>query len=248
MCGAQIQKCPFWLGVNENMKKCHGIDLTETPDSLPLKYDSTLTWPKKTRKVLGLSEPEPFGINSKKLYDAIFEQSKTEVLIDSSKDFKRALFLRPYLADYLIAFIHLIRDVRGVIYSEKKTFYTVRFPGNAKALVFSRTPKTVDYALQIWKYGNIKISIYLRVLGIIKNSCFVRYKDFTNKPQDVFSNLAYWLGLSNIERIINFGSVGYHNVFGNPSRFNTTKIKPTSKKWRTELPTEELQFIQRRAG
>lgn len=248
VCGAKIQKCPFWQAVNECMKIRYGDNFIENPNSLQIEYDGRHSKLKKASMILGLSKKEPFGLNTKKLYDAILEQSKVEILIDSSKDFLRALILRHYLSDYRIAFIHLIRDVRGYVHSMKKTTYTVKFPGEEKALTFPRPHMQVDESVKMWKYGNIKISFYLRFLGLINSARLVRYEELTEKPFKVLKTLADWLGLSNLNQMIHFGSVVHHNVHGNPSRFNSNKINPSSKRWKKELNKEELDHIKKRAG
>ena len=248
VCGARIRECSFWLGVNEIMKSDHSIDFMETPDLLKLEYDYTLTWPQKASRVLCLSRSEHFGINSRHLYDAIFEHSKAKILIDSSKDFKRALFLRPYLSGYRVAFIHLIRDIRGIVHSAKKKTYKVLFPGSTKAIVFPRNPKTSEEVLQNWIMGNLKISIFLVMSKIFIKSRVVRFEELTDKPFIVLSKLTSWLGLSNVNQMIKFGSVPHHNVKGNPSRFNSTEIIPSKKTWQQELNPEELVYIQKRAG
>jgi hypothetical protein len=94
----------------------------------------------------------------------------------------------------------------------------------------------------------MKISFYLRILGLVKSSRLVHYEELTEKPFEVFSELADWLGLSNLDHMIHFGSVVHHNVYGNPSCFNSTEINPSSKRRQKELTVEELDYIQKRAG
>lgn len=248
VCGEPIRKCPFWLGVNEIMKRRNNIDFMNKPDTLQLEHNNKLTSLQKVRKTLGFSRDDLIGSNSKKLYDAIFEQSQADILIDSRKEFKRAIYLRPNLSSFRIVFIHLIRDVRGVVNSEKKKSYQVQLPGTTEPITLSREPKTLDEILKIWIRGNLKISFFLRTLGLSKRSHLVRYEEFTEKPVEILNKLANWLGLSNIDNMIHFGSVIHHNVHGNPSRFNTKEIIPHIKKWKIRLTAEELRLINKKAG
>ena len=248
VCGKKIQQCPFWLGVNEIMKNRHSIDFMNAPDSLHLMDEKILKRFQKTPKILRRSRSETAGVHSQKLYDAIFEKSNAEILIDSSKTFQRARFLRPYLTDYRIAFIHLIRDVRGVVHSEKRTSYSVHFPGQEQAIVLPRTPNPPEKALRAWILGNLQISAYTIIQRLLNKSQLVLYEEFTDTPYKILSHLAEWLGLSDMDRMIHFGASEHHNVHGNPARFNSTEIKPANKRWQKELTTEELKLIKKKAG
>lgn len=248
VCGKRIRQCPFWLGVNEIMKNRHSIDFMTSPDSLHLRDEKFLTWAQKARKILKRSRNETSGIHSRKLYDAIFERSNAEILVDSSKNFQRALFLRPYLSDYCIKFIHLIRDVRGVVHSEKKTSYSVHFPGEKQAVVLPRKPNPPQRAVRSWLLGNLQISAYTNITRLFNKSRLVRFEEFTNKSIEILSRVADWLRLSNIDQMIRFGEAEHHNVHGNPARFNSIEIRPASKKWQKELTSEELKLIKKKAG
>ena len=233
VCGVNIQQCPFWLGVSERLNKEHGIQLMDIRKPLDLKYKGSNT---------------NLGCNFKRLYDAIFRQSKADVLIDSCKDYRRAFFLRRHLSDYRIAFIHLIRDVRGYVHSMKKTTFKCNVPGTEKIVELPRTPMSVEKSVKVWKYRNLAISFYLRLLMLKKSSYLVRYEDLAENPFEILSRLADWLGLSNPDQMIHFGSVVHHNVSGNPARFNSIKITPPSKRWEEKLTAAELAYVQKKAG
>ena len=253
VCGAPIQSCQFWLGVCNIIKEKHNIDFMTTPESFLLMPTELYSKNGISRK-LGIlsnifrkSRNELWLKNTKILYDAIFEISKANVLVDSSKDIRRALMLRPFLKGYQTKFIHLVRDCRGSIQALKKSTSSVRYPNTNEVVVFSRTPTPPDETIKMWVKYNLKITLYLSLFVRYTNWRIVKYEDFCDTPIEVFSCLSEWLGLSDYKNMVNFGSIVHHNVGGNPSRFNSSKIMPSNKRWKSELTEEYINLFKKKA-
>lgn len=256
VCGKQILRCPFWSDVNEMIKKNYHIDFMKDADSFSLmtaQHHDRKTFAKKFRNLLLILDREdhlsPLYLkHTEILYDAVFKVSNKDVLIDSSKNLRRALMLNAYMKKYRVLYIHLIRDCRGVAHSYKKDTYSVRFPGAEKKVTFPSKSVPPDESVFNWIKCNLMISLDLSVFVPFTQWKIVRYEDFTNKPDEIFSDLAKWIGLSDVQRMIHFGSAEHHNVSGNSSRFNSSEILPAYRNWKKSLSQEEIGLIKKKAG
>ncbi|NUO09322.1 MAG: hypothetical protein HUU08_11680 [Candidatus Brocadia sp.] len=253
VCGEFIRNCHFWLGVCNAIREKHNIDFIRNPDSFPLKpaeirnRNNILRKLKILSNVYGISKNEPWLKNTKILYDAIAEMSNAKVLIDSSKDIRRALMLRSVLKGYQIKFIHLIRDCRGTMRACKNNVGKVRFPKSNEDAIITRPFIPTEQAIKMWIHDNLKITVYLSLFAPYNSWRVVKYEDYCDTPDTVFSSLAEWLDLSDYKDMINFSSIVHHNVSGSRSRFNHSKILPSDKRWKNDLTEEDFNIFKKKA-
>lgn len=259
VCGPPIKSCEFWKEVCYRIKRAHDIDFMRKPYSFRLMPEGKrspymlMRVIEDMKKVFGASySNNSWMINTKILYDTIFVVSKVPVLIDSSKDIMRALMLRKFLKnDYNFRIIHLVRDVRGVVHSNMKSYYRVKFPGSTTFELKPREAReatSVDKAILSWIYVNILIIGITRSLLKRDQWRQVRYEDLSDGPNIILPQVSQWIGITYDDNMINFGNTTHHNVSGNPSRFNSTKIIPSRKNWKESLSKDDLMLIKRRAG
>lgn len=249
VCSATIQNCQFWLDVRNMIKEKHNIDFMTHPESFSLKPSEMARNLSFLSNMFIKSRDEQWLKNTKILYDAVFEISKAKVIVDSSKDVCRALMLRSLLKGYKTKFIHLVRDCRGSIQALKKSTASVYYPNsNVVRAVLSKKPTPPEETIKLWIKGNLKITLLLSFFVRYSNWRIVKYEDYCDKPNEVFSSLSEWLGLSDYRKMVNFGSIVHHNVAGNRSRFNTSKIMPSNKQWKNELTEEDRKLFNKKAN
>ena len=258
VCGKSTRDCPFWLKVNDKLRARYHCDLLKDPHAFNLALDAGAfgenTIIRLMNKGLFLTRgPEvltdhPWIMHTKALYEAVFSVSGAHVLIDSTKFLNRALLLGSVLKEYQVRFIHLIRDCRGIVASLMRDTYSVVLPGRKERQGFPRKSCPPKKSVPIWIYGNLKITLLLSLLIRPGHWKMVRYEDFCDQPEVIFPDLAKWLNLTYHEDMIRFGMSEHHNIWGNPSRFNSKCIRPAERKWKTQLSEPVIRMVNRRAG
>jgi hypothetical protein len=76
----------------------------------------------------------------------------------------------------------------------------------------------------------------------------VRYEDLCDSSNIILPQLSQWIGITYDDNMINFGNRIHHNVCGNPSRFNSTKILRNKTNWNQSLSEDDMALIKRWAG
>ena len=98
-CGRKAWECPFWLAVDEVIRGCTGLTLTDLQ--------------------LTRGDPETFARHNLALFDAVREVSGKRVIVDSSKRLDRLI---PLVAskELDVMPIRLVRNPHGVVHSHVK--------------------------------------------------------------------------------------------------------------------------------
>ena len=250
-CGKKYYNCPFWNKV--------GLDLTNPEHNFFKKCSLSLEFPtNKNRsfigKIRGLLGILGFGAEYKKmishnkiLYSTIQNNITQNIIVDSGKNIKRAVTLYKNLG-YNCKIIHLVRDLRGVTHSEKKTTLAMCLPPDyCKKDYPTKRVRSVEETTWIWNSQNDLINKLLRTFIKTNDHMLVRYEDLTQSPEATIKNICKWLCINYSTDMINFGNVMHHNVSGNPSRFNSIAIKKLPAKWKTELSEYEKNYCIKHA-
>lgn len=166
-----------------------------------------------------------------KVYASAFEKSQSNVLIDASKSPFYALNLLHPERPFDVAFLHLVRDPRAVLYSWKKT---KQREDSSDDQLFPRYSST--RSLMQWALVNSRCE---RFAGLAPNSYFqVRYEDFAdNWHSALLSGAGALFEPTEAGETITDGRAAMvhaqHSISGNPSRFDLGEVtlKPDTS-WR----------------
>jgi hypothetical protein len=168
-----------------------------------------------------------------------------DVVIDSSKHLSSAVLysLDPRLD---VRALHLIRDPRGVAFSNTKA---VARPESSGAATTAQMP-TYSPARTAGRWVTDNLG-YARVGRLGIPTMRLRYEDFLAQPIDSLAEIARFAGLPTTElpREVFDGNVGelrmpMHSVSGNPLRFGGHRIALRhDETWRTGLPRSQQRLV-----
>jgi len=234
-CGALLRECDFWTAVAVRLT-AQNINLQEM-SQMARQVDRTrhiprLMFPLRNKQAL----PDSFTTNTKKLYEAIWQEAGQPMIIDSSKVPSHLHILKRTALD--IRVLHLVRDGRAVAYSWNK---------RQKQELGLRQQKnymphhSLTRALITWLVENA----YTSIIGQKFNTyTVVRYEDMTQNfaviLQKAFQDLA--LSTTNLS-FSNNNTIAIkptHSVGGNPLRFQKRSIDlRLDEEWRQEMPPKQ---------
>ena len=258
-CGKKVPDCEFWqqvihrLQVQSQSSSEDWLKAFQTTDHSVLKIKSgekyfnahqrysflptdvgkyvTALVPESlmgSAKTLGLTGPYlRFGENSHKLFAAISDISGQSTILDSTKNSVRMRSL--YLTSPTpMKIIYLRRNGRAVANSRMK-----------------RTTSNMETAAKIWVMENRKIQMTLKRM---KNAQvhILDYEQLCRNPEGEIGLILKFLGLSSLNDKQTSTAIR-HAIGGNPSRFNSLKIK-LDEAWKTSLTSEQLQTYDTIAG
>lgn len=243
-CGELAAECAFWSDIQEtwtnlwperpSLEKWSALQARyEQPFALP-----KLLWGMKTRMPATFSDYLK-GIET--LYQAIRQVSGKSVIVDSSKNPIRAIAICQSPAIDL-RLIHLVRDCRGVIWSQCKNVEADPRGGVEQHL----NPRSAWRTALLW-YATNRVAEYSTELNCKENSLLVRYEDFAANPEKEL------LRISKLTKI-DFSAVADalrqkgdlkagHIIAGNRLRMNRSiKLQPDLS-WHGRLSrTQKLAF------
>jgi hypothetical protein len=241
-CGRELPVCPVWSAVVEQAfgsrfeADRQAEELTEARFQVMRSFRIAGNLRRTAPGPFGWAPLDNYTSTMKQLYHAIGDVTGASVVVDSSKFAQDAAVLRlvdgvdPY-------FVHLVRDVRGVAYSNLRVRNSVPDP-NRRVEMERMTP--TRSALR-WSRFNIAADLVRARTGRHR-SMLLRYEDLIESPrrslQTIFSlaQAKEDLGMFVDEHTIRRG--GNHTVWGNPIRFqqgeSTLKL---DDEWRSRLGT-----------
>lgn len=151
--------------------------------------------------------------------------TQIEVIVDSSKTLARLLELE-YNCSYDVYVIHLVRDVRGVVNSNRKlgksTFASIRY----------------------WLTDNLYAARFLRRSIPAERWRRLRYEDLVADPEEEIAKLNHWLGLEiDMHRLVdNINNQQSFRFAGNTMRHKKFEGIRTDASWKQQLP-KYLQIL-----
>lgn len=255
-CGAAACECGFWRQVAARIKATRGKDILKSPYSFQVglykatrvidtKFQ-TATYLRKRKMVLAIkhleyvfrSEPKLLGpltssfdtgvANTFDLYDAVRFVSGKSILIDSSKEYRKAIALYRRNPEG-VRIVVLTRDGRGVFNSERKSG-------------FDR-----EASLRPW------LNYYKRGLPLIERNVAgehrfnVRYEELASKPAEVTAALCEFAGIEFDPAMLNFRDTAHHILNGNDMRMGSGAIR-FDERWRNELGADDLAYFVGEGG
>jgi len=221
-CGAELAACPLWAAVLEAGRPA-GRPLVEHATDVVGWQTGCRT--RHTRRVLRRSPDNGWPATLAATYRAISARTGAEVIVDSSKYAADAALLT-HLDGIRPAFVHLVRDPRGVALSwlHPKDYTGRRGPLNSTWywLGFNRAAEAVSAARP-------------------DAAQRIRYEDLSADPRGSVGRMLDLLGLpAEVNPVAADGSVELgpnHTVTGNPNRFSQGRIRLSEdRRWHAGLP------------
>ena len=255
-CAEKLSECIFWNKVldklknklNSNIEIKEGIFqigiFNQLTKSKIHKLISTVLFNKSYDSKIVNIEIE----NTYKLYNLLFKETNSGVLIDSSKNLFRALVLASRAKkDIQFRFIHLTRDGRGVLNSNLKSSYSVINKDGTSQIYEGITDKKPIKIINNWLYINIRNFMILYLFNR-KKTIFIRYEDFTDNPSKYLKQIYKEVNLDYEEAVLNLGGNENHILGGNASRINAKKIRKQDEDWKKRMDKKMIKKFNNRAG
>jgi hypothetical protein len=180
------------------------------------------------------------------LFSAISDVSGKDVIVDSSKLRGRVLALAK-VPDVELYVVHLVRDVRGVAWSLKKSFTKQEeqgIPRQIKALPVWR-------AAAQWCLVNLQSEWVKRQLPQERSLC-IRYEDFVTDPKATLQRIGEFAGcnLWELGDAVMAGATMnvHHTIAGNRLRMAGRVKLRADEEWRCKLSRQEQWSISGVAG
>ncbi|MDQ8195940.1 sulfotransferase [Coraliomargarita sp. SDUM461004] len=253
-CEESISDCAFWGKIIRDI---------EIEQKIPISNFNTSQKPfhishKRIGKIASYLHLCVFQLTAKELFRSPYlEQAKNEclllrtvanntnehVILDASKSFPRALYIKKLLRkEFNTGFILLFRTPEETIYSNLKTSYTFKLKGETINLK-KDTAKELSHITEEWRKVTKNI---LRLSSIfrLKPQSIILYEEFAQSPRKAFERLSRTLGLSWEEGMEDLSQSGHHMISGNYSRIKAKSILPPKNDSRN-LPKEDLDYIKR---
>jgi UDP-N-acetylglucosamine transferase subunit ALG13 len=239
-CGESFHDCPFWSEVGEVAFGGWDRGHAERLRRLRLRYDRPWMPP-----LLALRRVHTPGLGryveaTGRLYRAIREVSKSEVIVDSTKIPSYALLLGR-VPGVDLRFVHLVRDSRGVIHSWNKSIERTDATGRPDRMIrYGSASASGRYLLYNWTAGSMRRSTmpYL----------FERYEDLVADPVGRLSRIVRFAGEEPEQFDFIEGRTAIlrpnHSIDGNPMRFSTgaLTIRPDDA-WRDHMDRVDRKVV-----
>ena len=247
-CGEWGFACPFWSAVRREWAERTGTSDVARFASLVRAVESRKL--RLNRAVRAWRSPDsPFQEYAglmKAFFDSLRAVSGKAVIVDSSKRPARALALS-MIPGIDLRLIHLVRDVRGVVWSAKK-----RLKQDERGGVSNEDRgKTLLRSVAVWNIIN-RLSEDVRRRLPVSRSLQVRYEDYVARPLDVLDRIG---GVADLD----FSAVGAkltaaapleigHAIAGNRMRMATEIRLRADTEWMTRLSPWERRMCWALAG
>lgn len=241
-CGTSFHTCPFWTKVGEAaFGGWHRLDLDRI---LRVRYSTDRPWgiPKLLRLQAGAVHEDlvTYGAALVRLFDGIRQVSGARVVIDSSKIPTHTMILSR-LAGADVRLVHLVRDSRGVAYSNTKVVIKQVTKGPPKTL--PRHGPVSASARYNWYNGltalNRRDARYM----------LLRYEDLIAAPEPHLRAILRHAGEPDDVALPFLTPEGAllaenHLVDGNPVRFNKGAVPlRMDEEWRTRMAAKDRRTV-----
>lgn len=201
-CGAtDVWQCGFWTRVEQDLVRRSGVSLRDMD--------------------MRCRDADRFARENRLLFEAVAQASGCSVIVDSSKDPRRlARLLR--VEGLRIRPVHLVRDARGVVYSQLRrgrSLVGMCIEVNRRTLQIHRSLRKHDHRT-------------------------VRYEELVAEPRDVLRPLMNWLGPGWDEGQLEWANRERHNLGGNWMRRATDSTIRLDTAWRVGLSTPRQEMTR----
>ena len=259
-CLRSFDECDFWGKVLDNIASITGIDIKKSPEEFEISffgefghylhtkrpsikqraqgkvYRLLLQNNKLSRSVMRSNKTiSKILDNNWMLFDQMSKVSGKQIIIDSSKDIKRALLLHNDKPEQ-VYFLFLNRDLNGHLSSLKR---------RNKSLKLKKSSEDILYDI---------VKFRKRVKRIISerdiNYLDVNYEDVISDPLSFYDRLSELVGIDvspdlNLARNSKVNTKKMHLVAGNPTRYKGEMYLKLDDRWKDELNDEDIKLTSK---
>jgi len=212
-CGDQLSQCLYWTKINK--------DLYDRPISLDRSFKSKLKLFIFFKKMCRVErEDNPLqGLN--RLYEEIFLSGQENIIVDSSKDVIRLLYMSMYFPVDVVP-VYLVRDGRAYIDS-----------------YLQRGGRSTVKGYLRWMVMNLKAFMVVNRVRSSHPSMRISYNDLVCNPEAVVKALCHKAGIEFDTTMLDYGEKVSHAIAGTRSKSLGGAIQP-QEKWRSRLSKKDL--------
>lgn len=167
--------------------------------------------------------------NTAYLYDTVLKTRKKRFVIDSSKNFLKAIALYKRFPESTKVLL-LTRDGRGVFHSRYCSGFSKK------------------ESLLGWYKFYSEAFFYLKRFVSNKDLLVVRYEDLMADLEGELKRICIWAEIDFEKKMMKLDEGERHLVNGNGTRFKRHKGVKLDERWRSELSDEDLKWFMNRAG
>jgi hypothetical protein len=242
-CGVAFRECPFWTAVGERafggwrsvdargaIERKRGVDRN--------RYLPLLLAPQLSARFASRLRPHAEALG--RVYRAIADESRADVVVESSKHVSTAALLRR-VPGVDLRIVRLIRDPRGVAFSWAKE---VERPDSTSGTSMMARIGPGTAALRWLSYNAL-----MEVARAGRPSSLVRYESVVRHPTEIIRDLASLAGrpIASTIPFIDGSRVHLgpdHTVAGNPLRFRTGAIDlRVDDAWTTDMSPRDRRLV-----
>lgn len=247
-CGDNFKNCVFWGKILDEINQENSVDVFNNPreydfslnsnivrykDKLHIKIiNKILEYSLKYSLIKFLSYPVywyylPSVKRVWNMFDKVASHSKSEYVVDSSKDFLHYWLLRMHRPED-VKLIILIRDLKGVASSSHS--------GLTQELINTRAKHWLKYYNEIVQPAFKLDKKYYKI---------IKYEDICQNPNDARKDIAEYLELAPLKNNIeHLTPSNYHTVQGNPMRLIKKSIRiKYDERWRVRLTKSQQKDL-----
>ncbi len=217
-CGKTLSECPFWSPVLQKVLK--NMDSKEFDTKINWQYTSLYSlafgispqlFKKKIFQKTGSGSTEKIVDQVFAVYEAVFELTRKNFIIDSTKLPFQALALYHRKKEMPMKFIFLTRDIRGIAFSKKKSKGQKEIKISFKDLY------------KVWVYKKFAVAV-LKFISK-KDAIAIRYEDLAEKTGYELGKIFSFTGMQPFETPAFMELINDHTLGGTPKRFEKREIR-----------------------
>ncbi len=246
-CGERGNVCLFWSNVRQEWVQRSGIDNVEAYLALQNTFERFRHWSRlvKERQKKSLKF-QSYAKYTKALFEAIRTVSGKSIVVDSSKNPMRA-FALSLIPGIDLHLIHLVRDVRGVVWSLNKAYSKDEKQGVQKDI----KSKPIWRSATFWTVTNLQ-SEWVRHQLNTRKSIQVCYEHFIANPCETLDKIGNLIecDFGAVAESLSAGdamAVG-HTIAGNRLRMaGSVKLNPDTE-WVYKMPRKDQRLVLMMTG
>lgn len=239
-CGSRSAECPLWVEVRREWARAARADVATEYPALQNRIERVRSYPRHYGNSAGDPLMKKYLELTGALFEAIAKVTSATTVVDSSKAPIRALALSK-MDDVELRVIHLVRDVRGVAYSNQQKFESDPRGGIMTAL----SGRGWTHAAVRWMLTNSVANRVRARLG--DRAILVRYEDFVGQPAQTLQRLSAFSRLDfrpTAEKLQCGGAFkAGHQIEGNRLRmYDRIELKPDIR-WRQHMSKTKKSLL-----
>ncbi len=181
-----------------------------------------------------------------RLYNAVRQVSRSQVIVDSTKRASYAYVLRD-VPGIDLRVVHLIRDSRGVAYSNAKVKVILpEFVRDSSSANVYMPVQPLWRTAADWQIKNLLFYPLTRPSKRLR----IKYEDLVSDPSEELGSILEFSGVSRSERGTwdsishSFDSLPHHTLSGNPVRFRRGRVRlELDDEWKLKMNHKQKALV-----